>query len=95
VRLVVNRAASEAETVTRLREKVAENGGKLLSAAFGFLSQILPGDTTASPDNDPIAEPIRKSLSHCMETGEDGVSEPQMLRRGGVNTVGRPSWPPT
>jgi superfamily II DNA or RNA helicase len=65
-----NRTAAEAEEVTRRRERVAEAGGQLLGAAFGFLAEMLPG-REAAPD-DAAAATIRASLAQCLETGDDG-----------------------
>jgi len=72
VRQTVEKEATE---LTRRKEKVAAAGGELLSAAFGFLNEVLPGGapTPAAGDRQKeIAATVRESLAQCLETGEDG-----------------------
>jgi SNF2 family DNA or RNA helicase len=61
---------AEAERLAR-RQRVASAGGQLLSAAFQFLTEVIP----APPDSEPareMAEAFRTRLSECVETDEAG-----------------------
>jgi hypothetical protein len=51
-------------------EKVADAGGQLLTATFGFLSQMLP-DTGAAPATEAVTA-LRQHLSAAAETDEKG-----------------------
>ena len=64
--------AKEAEA-TRLvarREKMADAGGQLLTAAFGFLSQMLPDSGTA-PSTETVTQ-LRQQLTEAAETDDKG-----------------------
>lgn len=52
------------------RAKMADAGGQMLTAAFGFLAQMLP-DTGAAPAAEAVAE-LRDQLSSAAETDENG-----------------------
>ncbi len=60
------RVANEAKS-----ERLSEAGGQLLTAAFQFLSEMLPASGQPAAEN-PATTAIRESLRSCMETGEDG-----------------------
>jgi superfamily II DNA or RNA helicase len=77
------RAEDEAERLSgEKRAKVAEAGGQLLSAAFSFLTEMLP-DTPADPDtgDEPSAAAgfFRESLRDCLEPGsEENGGKPRL-----------------
>jgi hypothetical protein len=54
------------------REKVAAAGGELLSAAFGFLSEMLPETEVDQAAQQKTAAAVRESLSQCLETDAEG-----------------------
>ena len=58
------------------RERLAEAGGHLLTAALGFLGELLPSPQTdhdaAFPDLAPLARQARASLEQCITRGDDG-----------------------
>ena len=60
----------EAAQLVQRREKMADAGGQLLTAAFGFLSQMLP-DTGAAPATETVTA-LREQLSAAAETDEKG-----------------------
>jgi superfamily II DNA or RNA helicase len=61
---------AEAIRLTSRREKMADAGGQLLTAAFGFLSQMLP-ETGALPSSETVTQ-LREQLSEAAETDETG-----------------------
>lgn len=61
---------AEAAQLVQRREKMADAGGQLLTAAFGFLSQMLP-DTGAAPATETVTA-LREQLSAAAETDEKG-----------------------
>ena len=68
-----DRVAAEAERVGK-KQRVAEAGGQLLGAAFGFLAEMVPtpdGGSSVS-DDDAVAKHIRASIESCLEPSEDG-----------------------
>jgi len=64
------RTAAEAERLAR-REQVAAAGGRLLSAAFSFLGEIIPPAGDAHP-SDRLAGEIRERLDECLDKDENG-----------------------
>lgn len=64
--------AKEAEAVrlTAQRQRMADAGGQLLKAAFGFLAQMLP-DTGTEPASETVTE-LRNQLSAAAETDDQG-----------------------
>jgi hypothetical protein len=62
----------EATLLAERREKVAAAGGELLSAAFGFLSEMLPtaGSDPAAQEKTTMA--VRESLAQCLQTDDEG-----------------------
>jgi superfamily II DNA/RNA helicase len=67
------RRAREEETARLQQERVAEAGGKLLSATFDFLGQLMP-DTPVTPESEQMTRLLKSQLSACIETGDSGVS---------------------
>ncbi|MEE8060148.1 MAG: DEAD/DEAH box helicase [Pseudomonadales bacterium] len=63
--------AAVAETLHLRKENVAAAGGQLLSAAFGFLQQIMP-ETAESEQSRQLAQQLKQQLGECLETGENG-----------------------
>lgn len=61
---------AEAAQLVQRREKMADAGGQLLTAAFGFLAQMLP-DTGAAPATETVTA-LREQLSAAAETDEKG-----------------------
>lgn len=61
---------AEAAQLVQRREKMADAGGQLLTAGFGFLSQMLP-DTGAAPATETVTA-LREQLSAAAETDEKG-----------------------
>ena len=61
---------AEAAQLTVRREKMADAGGQLLTAAFGFLSQMLPDNGTAPPTE--TVTQLRDQLSEAAETDANG-----------------------
>jgi len=62
--------AAEAVQLVERREKLAEAGGQMLTAAFSLLSQMLPGAATA-PAPEAVSQ-IRQHLTDSAETDEQG-----------------------
>ena len=64
----------EAETarLAQKREQMATAGGQLLSAAFGFLSQMLPTTASATPPAPEVVSLIQQQLTDAAETDENG-----------------------
>jgi superfamily II DNA or RNA helicase len=69
----VSEAVRKTEEARRLarREKVAEAGGQLLTAAFSFLGELVPAGGPAEPSRE-LADAMKRRLAECLETGEDG-----------------------
>ena len=66
------RQARDRETeVLAGRERLAEAGGRLVSAAFSFLGQMLP-QAEPTPAATYLADLFRKQLSECLEEDEAG-----------------------
>lgn len=61
---------AEASRLIVRREKMADAGGQLLTAAFGFLSQMLP-DTGTAPSTDTVTQ-LRRQLTEAAETDDKG-----------------------
>lgn len=61
---------AEAVRLVERREKMADAGGQMLTAAFGFLSQMLP-DTGSAPATETVAA-LRDQLSAAAETDDKG-----------------------
>jgi hypothetical protein len=61
---------AEAVRLVERRAKMADAGGQMLTAAFGFLAQMLP-DTGGAPAAEAVAE-LRDQLSSAAETDENG-----------------------
>ena len=64
-----NAKQQEAAQLQR-REKVADAGSQMLTAAFSFLTQLLP-DSDAVPSTETV-DSIRSQLSACAETDDQG-----------------------
>ncbi|MFT5188719.1 MAG: superfamily II DNA or RNA helicase [Verrucomicrobiales bacterium] len=64
-------ALSETAALQARKTRVAEAGGQMLSAAFAFLSEMLP-DQPEKPENTATTNVIRESLSQCLQTDESG-----------------------
>jgi len=65
------RAEADAIVLAQRRERVAEAGGHLLTAALSFLGELLPpADSTALAPESLSA--IQAGLRQCVETGQDG-----------------------
>jgi hypothetical protein len=60
----------EAEQLAQ-RERVSVAGGQLLTAAFGFLGELLPKQEHTDQSRE-LAQSIRGSLAGCLETDEQG-----------------------
>ncbi|MDR1745186.1 MAG: helicase, partial [Planctomycetota bacterium] len=69
-------ADSGKAAISARRERMEAAGGRLLSAAFDFLGEMLPAagvkTATPSPSMSLPGEQIYASLMECVETGEDG-----------------------
>ena len=61
---------AEATQLIVRREKMADAGGQLLTAAFGFLSQMLPDSGTA-PSMETVTQ-LRQQLTEAAETDDKG-----------------------
>lgn len=59
----------EAAMSPERKAQVAEAGGQLVSAAFSFLSTVLPASATPAPET---IEAMRSGLSQCAENNADG-----------------------
>ncbi|MFM7058894.1 MAG: SNF2-related protein [Planctomycetota bacterium] len=68
------RREREAETakLVEKREHMAAAGGQLLSAAFGFLAQMLPNTPSATPPATEVVNHIRQQLTEAAEIDEQG-----------------------
>lgn len=62
---------ADASALARRRERVAEAGGHLLTAAFSFLGELLPPATATVLAPEAISA-IKSGLAQCVATGEDG-----------------------
>ena len=62
--------AQNAELQER-QARVSEAGGQMLSAAFTFLSEMLP-EQPDQPENSATTQAIRDSLGECLQTDESG-----------------------
>ena len=60
----------EATRLVERREKMADAGGQLLTAAFGFLSQMLP-DCGTAPSTETVTQ-LRQQLTEAAETDDKG-----------------------
>ncbi len=60
----------EATRMVARREKMADAGGQLLTAAFGFLSQMLP-DAGNTPSTETVTQ-LRQQLTEAAETDDKG-----------------------
>jgi len=67
---VEERTKAEATALAERRQRVAESGGQLLSAAFAFLENVIP--VTDAPPNPEATSAFQNSLSQCIETDENG-----------------------
>ncbi|MEE9322552.1 MAG: DEAD/DEAH box helicase [Granulosicoccus sp.] len=68
----------DVDTQTRAladRQRVSEAGGQLLSAAFNFLSEVIPAQPD-TPASQALATDLKQRFSDCVEQGEDG--KPQL-----------------
>ncbi|MFV1995716.1 MAG: DEAD/DEAH box helicase, partial [Verrucomicrobiales bacterium] len=65
----------QAAEFAQRREKVAAAGGELLSAAFGFLCEVLPESPIDMEVQKKTAAAVRESLGQCLETDSDGVTK--------------------
>lgn len=54
------------------QQRVSEAGGQLLTAAFGFLSEMLPTQDGDAKGSEPAAQFIRESLTQCLKEDEQG-----------------------
>ena len=61
---------AEATRLVARREKMADAGGQLLTAAFGFLSQMLP-DAGTAPSTETVTQ-LRQQLTEAAETDDKG-----------------------
>ena len=57
------------------RERIATAGGALVGAAFSFLSELLPAESTR-PGADHLSDLVRKQLAECLE--EDAAGRPRL-----------------
>ena len=53
------------------RERIASAGGQLVSAAFGFLGEMMPGDGETE-ESRQLTELIRRRLDDCIERDDQG-----------------------
>jgi superfamily II DNA/RNA helicase len=53
------------------RERLASAGGQLVSAAFGFLGQMIPGDGETEESRE-LSSLIRSRLDECIERDDSG-----------------------
>jgi len=65
----VSLARAVETTLTERKTRVAEAGGQLFSAAFGFLGELMPGANAPTPES---VEALRSGLAECTETNADG-----------------------
>ncbi|MFM8479395.1 MAG: helicase, partial [Planctomycetaceae bacterium] len=68
------RREREAETarLVEKREQMAAAGGQLLSAAFGFLAQMLPNSPANPPAAPEVVNRIQQQLTDAAEIDENG-----------------------
>lgn len=64
------RVAEEAERLAR-NERIGSAGGQLLTAALGFMAELLP-EHPPTPESDRLAEALRTRLSECINQDENG-----------------------
>ena len=71
--LDVSEQARQEERARQLvkRERIAAAGGQLVSAAFSFLGEMMPGDGE-SDESKQLAALIRSRLDDCVEKDEEG-----------------------
>jgi hypothetical protein len=66
------KAQREEETrIFARRERIAEAGGQVLSAAFNFLGELLP-PTAPTPESQRLAADLQQRFAECVETDGDG-----------------------
>ena len=65
------RLEEEAKALTTRKQRISDAGGQLLTAAFGFLAEMLP-QPQAGAANPKAASRVKESLAQCIESGEDG-----------------------
>jgi superfamily II DNA or RNA helicase len=63
---------TESVRLVQKREQMAEAGGQLLTAAFGFLAQMLPSGSVAAEPVPEVVSRIREQLTEAAETDEQG-----------------------
>jgi superfamily II DNA or RNA helicase len=63
-------AENEVEALAR-REKVAQAGGQLISAAFSFIGELFSGKAETEQEVQ-LAGVFKKQFSECLEKGKDG-----------------------
>jgi superfamily II DNA or RNA helicase len=63
---------TESVRLVQKREQMAEAGGQLLTAAFGFLAQMLPSGSVAAEPVPEVVSRIREQLAEAAETDEQG-----------------------
>lgn len=62
--------AAEPPVARQRKEAIANAGGQMLTAAFSFLGQMLPGsDATPNPD---VVRALSRQLAECAETDAEG-----------------------
>jgi hypothetical protein len=61
----VSQAREVEATLAERKARVAEAGGQLFSAAFGFLGELMPESRAADP---AVVEKMRAGLAECAET---------------------------
>jgi len=65
------RREKEAAKLAAKRDRVAQAGGELLSAAFGFLGEMLP-EQEESAETRRMTDVFKSRFAECMETDESG-----------------------
>jgi hypothetical protein len=65
------RAQREQSEAAARRERIAAAGGALVGAAFSFLSELLPAEST-QPGADYLTGVVRKQLAECLEEDAEG-----------------------
>ena len=76
----VDESARREAAVPEHKQRVAEAGGELVSAAFRFLAEIAPGDADGDSGSDagaesaadPAARELRRRLDDCIDTDDNG-----------------------
>jgi superfamily II DNA or RNA helicase len=66
----VSQARAVETALADRKTRVAEAGGQLFSAAFGFLGELMPDSFQADP---AMVEKMRAGMAECAETNEDGT----------------------